>query len=180
MNGLTTHAKRIVGLLAAIGASAAFAAPSALGEPAYSTSDRGGQPASIGSQPSDAQVSGIERQLFPATQSDTSILRDRSTDRGGVSAQPVAVANQLSDPQVSGIERQLFPAMQNDASVLRDRSNDRGGVSSQAQESIASAQTSDDGFGWAQAGIGAGGFLVLMLLLTTVTLRRGRHQPKSA
>ena len=162
MNALTTHTKRMVGVSAVIGVLAAFTAQSALAEPAYSTADRTGGGVAYQSDP---QVSGIERQLFPA--------------QNGGSVKSSVVANQVSDPQVSGLERQLFPSMSHDSSVLRDRSTDRGGVSP-VQYYTASTSTSDDGIGWAQVGIGAAALLGLTFLLASFTVHRGRQEPKSA
>ena len=156
----------MIGLLAAIGAAAAFATAPALAEPAYSVGDRAAQ-----YQESDASVSGIERQLVSVGQNDPSMLRGRSTVGAHVGVGQLAVP-------VSGIERQFAPA-NTDLSILRDRSTDRGSVSN-VEEPAGAGAISDDGFGWAQIGVGAVSLLGLMFLLTTFTLRRSRQHPKSA
>jgi hypothetical protein len=156
VNALSTHTKRLTGLLVATTALAVIAIPSAVG-----SSGNGFDPA----------VSGIERQLAP---SNLSVVRDRSTGYGYV-ATP---AQQLAQP-VSGIERQLVAAGQNHLTVVRDRSTDNVQVSAPA---LITKTASDDGFQWGDAGIGAGGILGLMLLgaVGAFFVRRGRHQPKSA
>jgi hypothetical protein len=157
VNALSTHTKRLTGLLVATTALAAIAIPSAVG-----SSGNGFDPA----------VSGIERQLAP---SNLSVVRDRSTGYGYV-ATP---AQQLAQP-VSGIERQLVAAGQNHLTVVRDRSTDNVQVS--AAPALITKTASDEGFQWADASIGAGGILGLMLLgaVGAFFVRRGRQQPKSA
>jgi hypothetical protein len=157
VNALSTHTKRLTGLLVTTTALAAIAIPSAVG-----SSGNGFDPT----------VSGIERQLVP---SNLSVVRDRSTGYGYV-ATP---AQQLAQP-VSGIERQLVAAGQNHLTVVRDRSTDNVQVS--AAPAPITKTASDDGFQWGDAGIGAGGILGLMLLgaVGAFFVRRGRHQPKSA
>jgi hypothetical protein len=196
VNALSIHTKRLTGLLVATTALAAIAIPSAVGssgngfDPTVSGIERQLVPSNLsvvrdrstgyGYVATPAQqlaqpVSGIERQLMPAWQSGLSVVRDRSTGYGYV-ATP---AQQLAQP-VSGIERQLVAAGQNHLTVVRDRSTDNVQVS--AAPALITKTASDDGFQWADAGIGAGGILGLMLLgaVGAFFVRRGRHQPKSA
>jgi hypothetical protein len=89
---------------------------------------------------------------------------------------PTSSSVRACSERVSGAEERDCPIGEG---FLRDRSTDRGSVSN-VEEPVGAAASSDDGFGWAQVGVGAVSLLALMFLLMTVTLRRGRQQPKRA
>jgi hypothetical protein len=160
VKALTTYLIRLVGLAAIVSAAAGILATSALADTGSAT------------------ASGIERQLYPATNVDPSTLRDSTTSPGhlGVWAREGGTA-------VSGIERQLvLTGTPLSASVLRDSSTDAGHLG-RAQVATASIAEPGDGFAWGSVGAGAAAAIVLVALMALgvlVAVRKTRHEPGRA
>ncbi len=96
--------------------------------------------------------------------------------RSGVSSQQALDHNMRLDPAISAAVNNR----NNEVLTSRDWADNYGGI--QDLTAPATSVPSDDGFGWNDAGIGAGTILALMLLaaLGTFFVRYGRHQLKRA
>ena len=183
MEALTAHLTRLVGLTAAVCATAAILTMPAL--------------ADSGS----AMVSGIERQLYaPTGPTDPSALRDSSTSVGHLGIQRLGVATDPADLRdsstspghlgawaregeapVSGIEREIAAGTTAYASPLRDNSTDAGHLG-RTQAASGSFTEPADGFGWGSVGAGAGAvaLVALMAVVVLVAFRKSRHEPRRA